>query len=179
MWPMPAPAPPTVLGRRLRIAAPCSADEAEFLHAVAASRALHQPWVAPPATPERYRRFVALSVPPAHHAFLLRRRSDGALVGCINLSNVVMGSFASGSLGYFAFVGAQRQGLMTEALRAVVQHAFGTLKLHRVEANIQPGNAASIALVQACGFQQEGFSPRYLKINGRWRDHERWARVRA
>jgi ribosomal-protein-alanine N-acetyltransferase len=68
---------------------------------------------------------------------------------------------------------------MREALRATIRHAFGTLKLHRLEANIQPGNVASIALARSCGFSKEGYSPRYLKIGGRWRDHERWAMVAA
>ena len=67
------------------------------------------------------------------------------------------------------------QGLMREGLQAAVRDAFRSLKLHRLEANIQPANAASIALVRACGFSKEGYSPRYLKIGGRWRDHERWA----
>jgi [ribosomal protein S5]-alanine N-acetyltransferase len=46
-----------------------------------------------------------------------------------------------------------------------------------LEANVQPANIASIALVQSCGLRKEGFSPRYLKIAGKWRDHERWAIV--
>ena len=62
---------------------------------------------------------------------------------------------------------------MTEALTLVLREAFGTQKLHRLEANIQPGNAPSIALVKRLGFELEGMSPRYLKIGGRWRDHER------
>jgi ribosomal-protein-alanine N-acetyltransferase len=66
---------------------------------------------------------------------------------------------------------------MREALEAIVRHAFRVMKLHRLEANIQPGNRASIALAKSCGFRKEGFSPRYLKIGGRWRDHERWAIV--
>jgi len=64
---------------------------------------------------------------------------------------------------------------MTEGLQLVLRHAFRRLKLHRLEANIQPANTASIRLVRSLGFRKEGFSPRYLKIGGRWRDHERWA----
>ena len=60
-------------------------------------------------------------------------------------------------------------------MQLVLRHAFQTLRLHRVEANIQPGNHASITLARRAGFHREGYSPRYLKIGGRWRDHERWA----
>ena len=91
--------------------------------------------------------------PPDHHPFLVCRRDDDALVGVINLSNVVLGAFRSGYLGYYAFAGHERQGLMRQGLLAVVRHAFGPLKLHRVEANIQPANAASIALARSCGFR--------------------------
>lgn len=64
---------------------------------------------------------------------------------------------------------------MTEALQLMLRYAFEKLKLHRLEANIQPANVASIALVKRAGFSREGFSRRYLKVCGRWRDHERWA----
>ena len=78
-------------------------------------------------------------------------------------------------MGYH--VGAQYadKGYMTEALRLMLRYAFKYLKLHRLEANIQPANVASLALVRRAGFVREGFSRRYLKICGRWRDHERWA----
>ena len=64
---------------------------------------------------------------------------------------------------------------MTEGLGLVLRRTFTELRLHRLEANIQPGNRASTALVRRCGFVREGLSERYLKINGQWRDHERWA----
>lgn len=93
----------------------------------------------------------------------------------MNLSQIVRGNFRSAYLGYYAGGPYAGRGYMTEAIGLLLRHAFGPLKLHRVEANIQPGNLASVALVRRAGFVKEGYSPRYLKICGRWRDHERWA----
>ena len=160
---------------RIVLRTPTSADADAFLAAVQASRRLHRPWVHPPRTRADFLQYVDRMAGPGQQAFLVCRREGGALVGVVNLTNVILGSFRSGYLGYYAFAGQERQGLMREGLQAVVHHAFGRLKLHRLEANIQPDNAPSIALVRSCGFAKEGYSPRYLKIGGRWRDHERWA----
>jgi len=100
---------------------------------------------------------------------------EGQIAGVISISEIVRGSFCSGYLGYYALVPFQRQGYMRAGLSAVIQLAFRVHGLHRLEANIQPDNVASIALVRNLGFELEGYSPRYLKIAGRWRDHERWA----
>ncbi len=146
-----------------------------FLEAVGESKLLHRPWVRAPDTPASFRGYLGRMTPPAHYAFVVCRRDTGALVGVINLSNIVRGPFQSGYLGYYAFAGHEGQGLMRQGLQAVLRHAFRSLRLHRLEANIQPGNVASIALAASCGFRKEGYSPRYLKVGGRWRDHERWA----
>lgn len=158
------------------IRAVTAADEAAFTAAARASRRLHRPWVTAPCDAEAFAHHLARFDGVAHHGFVVV--ADGELAGAVHLTNVVMGALRSGYLGYYAFAGFAGRGLMTQGLNAVVRHAFQTLGLHRVEANIQPGNAASIALARRCGFALEGYSPRYLKIAGRWRDHERWARVR-
>jgi ribosomal-protein-alanine N-acetyltransferase len=160
---------------RVYLRTPTLADQKEFVARVRASRGLHHPWITAPETPAEFRRYLARMAKPENRAFLVCVRGAGQMVGVINLTNIVMGVFRSGYLGYYAFAGDERRGYMRGGLRAVVRHAFGELKLHRLEANIQPGNAASIALARTCGFAQEGYSPRYLKIGGRWRDHERWA----
>jgi ribosomal-protein-alanine N-acetyltransferase len=152
-----------------------AADAEALVAAARESRALHRPWVQPPQTTGAFHEWLGRLQPPLHHAFAVVRRQTGEVAGIVNLTNIVGGNFHSGFLGYYAFAGHERRGLMRAGLQAVTRHAFRTLGLHRVEANIQPGNTASIALVRACGFRQEGFSPRYLKIGGRWRDHERWA----
>jgi ribosomal-protein-alanine N-acetyltransferase len=160
------------------IRAVVAADEAAFIAAARASRKLHGAWVSPPRDAAAFARYLARFDGVAHHGFVVLDAA-GELAGAINLTNIVMGAFCSGYLGYFAFQGFEGRGLMTQGLDAVVRHAFRDLGLHRVEANIQPGNTASIALAKRCGFRLEGYSPKYLKIAGRWRDHERWARIKA
>lgn len=162
---------------RVYLRPPAAADQREFLERARTSRRLHHPWTKAPATPEAFRAYVKRMQAPDHRGFLVCRTDDDAIAGVVNLSHMVMGGFRSGFLGYYAFAGFERQGLMHDGLSAVVRHAFRELKMHRLEANIQPGNAPSIALARSCGFRLEGYSPRYLKIGGRWRDHERWAVV--
>jgi [ribosomal protein S5]-alanine N-acetyltransferase len=162
---------------RVYIRPPQSSDEPEFVASARASRRIHGSWTRAPDTPERFRAYLERLASPADFSFLVCRLDTDELAGVVNLANVVFGSFRSGYLGYYAFAGHEGQGHMAAGLRLVVRFAFATLKLHRLEANIQPENRRSIALVKRCGFAKEGFSPRYLKISGRWRDHERWAIV--
>lgn len=103
------------------------------------------------------------------------RNEDRAMTGVVNASQIFMGSFRSAYLGFYSFAPFMGEGYMTEGLGLAVRYSFEVMGLHRLEANIQPGNEASIALVRRCGFRREGISPRYLQIGGRWRDHERWA----
>ena len=103
------------------------------------------------------------------------RLTDGAIAGVFTLSEIVRGMFQSAYLGYYAERPYAGRGYMSEGMQLVLRHAFTTMKLHRVEANVQPENVGSIALAKRSGFRLEGFSPRYLKVAGRWRDHPRWA----
>lgn len=153
-------------------------DGVEFLAAMNASRELHSPWLLPPTTPAEFALLLERTRGESFVSLLARRRDDDALVGYLNLGNIIRGPLESAFLGYAGVAGRTGRGYMTEALALVLEHAFGELALHRLEANIQPGNTASIALARRCGFTKEGFSPRYLKIHGEWRDHERWA-IRA
>jgi ribosomal-protein-alanine N-acetyltransferase len=108
---------------------------------------------------------------------VIRRRSDGALAGVVNLNNIIGGGLQQAFVGYYGLAPHYGQGYMTEGLKLVVEHAFVDLRLHRLEANIQPANEPSKKLAQRAGFRYEGFSPRYLQVGGEWRDHERWALV--
>ena len=160
---------------RVIIRAPGAGDRSAFLSAVRRSRSLHHPWVSPPATPRAFDSYLERVASDSHRGFLILRRDNAAMVGVINLNNVIRGAFQSAFLGYYSFLGHNGQGLMCEGMLLVLNYAFRALKLHRLEANVQPGNSASIALARRCGFVREGFSRRYLKVCGRWRDHERWA----
>ena len=162
---------------RIAIRHPTPADAAEFLAKARRSRKLHRPWTTPPTTRAQFGRFLDDARDERRRTWLVCVRATGEIAGVVNVSEIVRGAFRSAYLGYYVFAGFERRGIMRAGLRAVVRHSFRTEGLHRLEANIQPTNAASLAVARACGFVKEGFSRRYLKIGGRWRDHERWAIV--
>jgi [ribosomal protein S5]-alanine N-acetyltransferase len=163
---------------RVVLRPPTPRDRDDYMAAMRASRSLHKPWLAPPTTLEDFDALVQRARAQEFEPMLVRRREDGAIVGFFNISQIIRGPLQSAFLGYGGVAGHTGQGYMTEGMELVLERAFTELALHRLEANIQPGNAASIALAQRCGFIREGFSERYLKVGGRWRDHERWA-IRA
>jgi ribosomal-protein-alanine N-acetyltransferase len=169
-----------LVGDRVYLRAPRRHDAAAFLEAARRSRRLHARWVVAPLTLEAFEtyraRFGGRSAPSRTHVgFLALRRDDDSLVGVLNFSEIVRGSFQSAYVGYYGFRPNTGRGLMKEALGLALDAAFGPLALHRVEVNIQPRNTRSIGLVDALGFTREGFSRRYLRIGDRWCDHARFA----
>jgi len=166
-------------GKRVHLRPPEAADQKRFIAQARASRALHNGWVQAPETPAAYRSFIArYSVEagmPRHVGFVVVRNEDGALAGVVNFSEIVRGAFHNAYVGYYALAPLAGDGYMTEGFALALDFAFRRLKLHRVEANVQPGNRRSLKLVERLGFEREGYSRRYVKIGGRWRDHVRYA----
>ncbi len=169
---------PVERGRAVYLRRPTLGDRDEFLALTRASRRAHRGLAASPTSPDEYELWLERSRAADVAAFLVCRTEDDAIVGSVALSQIFRGNFQSAYLGYQIGAPHAGRGYMTEALKLVLKHAFRTLGLHRVEANVQPGNEASIRVVRRAGFTREGYSRRYLKIGGRWRDHERWAILR-
>jgi ribosomal-protein-alanine N-acetyltransferase len=173
----PPPGAPAALqlGPRVLLRSPTPADGPELLDVNRRSAATHRPWIFPPMEEAEYAGYLQRAARPDVAALLVVRREDSAVMGTITLSQIFYGPLCSAYCGYYIGGMFAGRGYMSEALGLALDHAFGPLGLHRVEANIQPGNAPSIALVRRLGFTREGFSRRYLRIDGDWRDHERWA----
>jgi ribosomal-protein-alanine N-acetyltransferase len=150
-------------------------DEAEFLRLAHASRELHRPWLFLPETPRDFAAFMNRVEEPVTEGLAVCVAETGVLAGFVNINNIVHGRLLGGAVGYGAFAPSAGHGYMTEGLALVVRYAFGALGLHRLEANIQPGNEPSLKLIKRSGFRLEGFSPDFLFLDGAWRDHERWA----
>jgi [ribosomal protein S5]-alanine N-acetyltransferase len=152
-----------------------SADQDEFLNLAGASTDLHHPWMSPPATPREFQAYLTRFDHVTAEGLLICLRGTGTIAGVVNINSIIRGRFQNGSLSYAAFAPAAGQGYMSEGLDLVLRYAFEQLRLHRLEAQIQPGNHASLKLVRRLGFRNEGYSPDLLFIDGAWRDHERWA----
>jgi ribosomal-protein-alanine N-acetyltransferase len=156
---------------------PGAGDAAAFAALVRQSRGLHERWVSAPSTPAQFASYLRLfgGRVDTHRGFVVAQNVDRELVGVFNLSEIVRGVFCSAYLGYYAFAAGAGRGAMSEGLGLVLDTAFRDLRLHRVEANVQPANHRSLEFLSRAGFTREGYSRRYLKIGGRWRDHVRFA----
>ncbi len=150
-------------------------DGIEFVAGVRASEALHRPWVFPTQELRGYYDYLERIQDESQVGYFVCCVSDDRIAGVINIGDIIRGALQSAYVGYWGVAGFEGRGLMKEGLAKVVDRAFSRHALHRVEANIQPGNERSIGLARRLGFRKEGFSPKYLQIGGEWRDHERWA----
>ncbi len=149
-------------------------DEELFIAAMQQSQSLHDPWLKAPLNSREFADYFNAYQQSNQKSFLVFEHS-GNLVGVFNVSEIVRGVFQNAYLGFYGVADFTDQGYMSAGLKLVLANLFHELKLHRVEANIQPDNVKSIQLVKKNGFRYEGFSPRYLKINNEWRGHEHWA----
>jgi len=165
-------------GDRAFIRHPTPEDRAAFVAAARRSRRLHGPWVQAPDTPEAFDGYLRRARRADNACFLICREADDAIAGVANVSAIVRGPFQSGFLGYYAFTPHARKGYLHEGLELTVRHAFEDLDLHRLEANVRPENVASVQLIRSLGFEPRSRSPRYLFLDGEWRDHVGYVRLR-
>ena len=176
---------PIIEGDGVYLRAPQMSDYSEWTTLREASRAFLTPWeptwpsddLTRSAFRRRLRRYAEDQRADTSYAFFLFRKSDDALVGGLTLANVRRGVAQAGSLGYWVGEPFARRRLMTGALHGLVPFAFGSLRLHRLEAACIPSNAASIRLLEKMGFAREGYAREYLCINGLWQDHLLFARL--
>jgi len=156
----------------ITIRKPSLQDEKNFLNAMQRSVQLHRLWVKAPQTSEEFQAYIKRSQQDNQRSLLVLK--DNQIAGVFNINEIVRGCFQNAFLGFYAVSGFENQGVMIAGLKLVLKYAFEELKLHRIEANIQPENKRSINLMKKNKFRYEGFSPRYLKINDQWCGHEHW-----
>jgi ribosomal-protein-alanine N-acetyltransferase len=156
---------------RVRLAPPGEPDRPAFTAGWAGSRSLHDGWIEPADPDHVFDRLLARNRTETDRSLLVRRLEDDAICGVYNVSQIFRGPFRSAYLGYYAFEPHAGKGYMRDGMLLVFRYAFGDLGLHRLQPNAQPENDRSIALLRSTGFTEEGYARRYLKNNGRWRDH--------
>ncbi|EKD70709.1 MAG: hypothetical protein ACD_46C00429G0002 [uncultured bacterium] len=148
-------------------------DEMEFIFAMQRSRSFHKD-IHAPVTHEEFLGYIRRYQELDKKSYLVCTQ-EGKIAGVISLSEIMGDPFQKASVGFYAVADYAGQGYMSRGLNLILEKSFTELKLHRLEASISPANLKSIALVKRSGFYKEGISLRYIKMNGKWHDHERWA----
>ena len=150
-------------------------DKEEYISLARASTELHNPWIYAPTTPSEFDSYYQRFNQTTAEGMVICVRESGAITGFVNINEIIRGPYQRGTTGYGAFVPYAGKGYMSEGFELVLRFAFIDLGLHRLEADIQPGNTASLRFAKRAGFRQEGLSPGFVQIRGEWKDHERWA----
>jgi [ribosomal protein S5]-alanine N-acetyltransferase len=165
---------PVATRPRTYLRKPVPADAEEFVAAVRASDHL-APWAHPPDDVAGFRQWLTRGDRNENEQFLACVRADDAIAGFVNLNGIQRGAIQRATAGWCAFAPHAGRGHLGDGLAMVLEVAFTQMRLHRVEADIQPGNGRSREMARRCGLRLEGFSARLVLIGGEWRDHERWA----
>jgi len=176
---------PSIVGEGVLLRTPQMTDYGEWAALRELSREFLTPWeptwpaddLSRSAFRRRIKRYAEDLRTDQGYAFLIIRSTDNVLVGGLTLANIRHGVAQAGSLGYWMGVPFVRRGYMTAAVRAVITFAFGTLRLHRLEAACIPTNTGSVRLLEKTGFVREGYARDYLCINGIWQDHLLYGRL--
>ena len=174
-----------IRGARVYLRYPTMQDYAAWAELRALSRQHLSPWEPQWARDEltrsSFRRRLRAAQREARddlgYSYLIFAEAPLRLVGGLNLSNIRRGIAQTASIGYWIGAPYAGRGLMTDAVRSVAPFAFSTLRLHRLEAACLPTNAASMRVLEKAGFHLEGRARQYLKIDGRWQDHNLYALV--
>jgi [ribosomal protein S5]-alanine N-acetyltransferase len=177
---------PSVMGEGVLLRTPQLTDFNAWAELREESREFLTPWeptwpvddLSRSAFRRRFRRYAEDLRTDQGYAFLIFRGSDNVMVGGLTLANIRRGVAQAASLGYWMGLPFTRRGYMTAAVRAIVPFAFGTLRLHRLEAACIPTNTGSIRLLENTGFVREGYARDYLCINGVWQDHLLYGRLK-
>lgn len=165
-------------GKKIYLRPPKNEDCLEFTELNKQSRKFHKNLANPPKDKKSFAEYVAKNELSANECFLICTKENKAIAGAINLSQIFYGNFMNAYLGYFVGEKFAGKDFATAAISLILKFAFRDLKLHRIEANVQPHNFSSIAVLKKNNFTKEGFSRKYLKIGGRWLDHARWAIIK-
>lgn len=171
--------PAAVQGARVWLRAPQVSDYVAWAELRALSREHLTPWepvwprddLTRSAYKRRVRHYQREARDDQGYAYSIFRSSDDQLAGGITLSNVQRGVTQSATMGYWLGLPFVGQGLMSDAVRALIPFSFDVLRLHRLEAATQPRNTASIRVLERNQFEREGYARGYLKIHGAWQDH--------
>jgi ribosomal-protein-alanine N-acetyltransferase len=163
-----------LVGARVSLWPVSAGDRHEFVTRARESASLHRSLIFAPTTAAEFDEYVARFNGISAVGFVVRLNGTKELAGFVNINHIVRAPDRRGALGYGGFAATAGHGYVAEAVPLAVRYAFDELGLDRLEADIQPGNAASRRVIEQAGFRPVVAAPRPIYIAGEWRDHERW-----